>query len=494
VSRTVVLAALNARFTHSSLAIRYLRQAIEDGLVERGRMAAGEMAEDWRPELREYQINQPRLQILENLVAARPSALLLSVSIWSSALVRALLPDLRSLLPDCFIVLGGPEVSYRAAEWLEECPAVDLVVRGAGEGAVQLLGACGFEAAAARAREPGAFSGPGSKVLSLPPPPFSTVPFPYRDDDWAGLANRYVYFETSRGCPFACAYCLSSRTDQALDMKPADQACAELDRLLERRPMLVKLVDRSFNADPERARAIWRHLVARDNGETRFHFEIHPALLEEADFQALAAARPGLFQFEVGVQSVNPKPLAAIGRQVDWTAARQAIARLVDLGTVPVHLDLIIGLPGEGMAEIGRSFDEVLALAPGHFQLGFLKALPGTPIWDMSAAMGLVHQREAPYEILANRWLAPADLAELRLVEELLEATWNAAVGRERLATGAAACGGAFAFFRTAAAAARRTGYDVRTRQAAKVNAFLDDCLAALAGTGNPARSGQETT
>lgn len=494
----VLLAAVNARFTHSSLALRYLRQAVEDGWAEaraagRPEVAGGERgvppgaagaAAGGGPAcgilLREYQINQPRMRILEDIVLARPAILLLSVSVWSSALAKTLLPDLRALLPGCRIILGGPEVSYQAEAWLAELPAIDLVVSGPGEGALRLLAANGFDLGATRAKQPEAFSGPGAKVMTLPPPDFSQIPFPWRAEDFACLENRYLYHETSRGCPFACAYCLSARADQALQLKPARQACAELDRLLIHRPMLVKLVDRTFNADPARAREVWRHLAAADNGHTRFHFEIHPALLEEDDFAVLGGVRPGLFQFEVGVQSVNPKALAAISRPVDWPAARQAIARLVALGTVPVHLDLIAGLPGEGMDEIGRSFDEVLALRPGHFQLGFLKALPGTPIRARAAELGLIHQQEAPYEILANPWLAPEELAELRVIEELLESTWNAGTGQDRLESGAVH-GGSFAFFRYLAAQARRMGYDVRTRQPSKVIAFLDSCLENLA-------------
>jgi radical SAM superfamily enzyme YgiQ (UPF0313 family) len=242
--------------------------------------------------------------------------------------------------------------------------------------------------------------------------------------------------------------------------------------------MLVKLVDRTFNAVPERARDIWQFIMEKDNGETRFHFEIHPALLEEADFQLLAGVRPGLFQFEVGVQSVNPKALAAISRPVDWAAVRSGLRRLTTLGTIHTHLDLIAGLPGEGMAEIGASFDAILELRPDHFQLGFLKALPGTSLRERAAEYGLIHQREAPYEILVNRWLSMGELAELRRIEELLEASWNAGVGRDLLSGAQTQRAGWFRLFRDLAEEARQSGYDVRTRQASKVLAFLQAGLA----------------
>jgi radical SAM superfamily enzyme YgiQ (UPF0313 family) len=468
----VLLAACNARFTHSSLAIRCLRTAIEDAGSGHDLVLA------------EYQINQPRLNILQDLAMQAPDVLMLSVSIWSAALVRSLLTDIRSLLPECRIILGGPEASWSADTWFRDCPVIDLIVAGPGEAAAASLARHDFDIGATRLAHPRAFravgagsEGPGGWVMNLPPQAFATSPFPYREPDFASLAGHYLYYESSRGCPFACSYCLSSRDDQILDQKPVATVRQELGCLLAARPMLVKFVDRTFNADPPRAREIWQFLAEQDNGETRFHFEIHPALLEEADFRLLAAVRRGLFQFEAGVQTVNPKALAAISRPVDWPAARLALERLAALGRVHIHLDLIAGLPGEGLAEIGCSFDAILDLAPDHFQLGFLKVLPGTRLHEQAAGFGLVHQSQAPYEILCNRWLALADLAELRQVEELLEASWNAGVGRGGLMALRQAGGSWFGLYRLMAAHARRTGYDVRTRQASKVRAFMAEAL-----------------
>ena len=468
----ILIAAINARFTHSSLAIRYLRQAIEDGWQKQG----PDQSDDHQIRLREFQINQPRMQILELMVLNKPDVLLLSVSIWSSLLVQTLLADIRALLPACRIILGGPEVSWQAEAWVARFPAIDLIVQGAGEGAICFLAEHNFDLDALRTR----FSGPEKRLLAMVPPEFSTQAYPWRDEDFAELANRYVYHETSRGCPFACAYCLSAREDQPLQMKSAEIACYELGRLLEQRPMLVKLVDRTFNADPSRARQIWQFLINHDNGFSLFHFEIHPALLEEPDFSLLTKVREGLFQFEIGVQSVNPKALAAINRQVDWPSARSAIARIIAIGTVRIHLDLIIGLPNEGMAEIGWSFDEILALKPQHFQLGFLKVLPGSPIEKQVASLALIHQASAPYEILSSRWLSPRDLSQIRVIDALLEASWNAGIGQDRLEQGARMSGGAWNFFGKLAKRVADTGYDVRTRQASKVLEFLDGGLKEL--------------
>ena len=475
--KRILLTCANARYTHSSLALPYLRNAI---------LSAGRGHDVG---MLEFQINQPRLQILQDIVLARPEVMGISVSIWSALLVRSLMADIRALLPDCLIILGGPEVSWSAADWLAEYPAIDVLVAGAGEGAIAWLAALDFDLDRARRERPVAFGLEG-RVLRVPAPHFSRQAFPYRDEDFAALAGRYLYYESSRGCPFACAYCLSSREDQGMEMKDTAVVLDELARINRHRPMLVKFVDRTFNADPARARDIWRFLAEEDRQRrsggrlparelTRYHFEVHPALLEEDDFSLLGAVRPGLFQFEVGVQSVNAKALAAIRRPVDWVTARAAVQRLIALGTVHVHLDLIAGLPGEGMAEIGRSFDAILDLGPDHFQVGFLKAFPGTNLRDQAAADGLVHQSQAPYEILENRWLSVVDLAELRRVEDLLEATWNAGIGRDRLKQGRDRFGGWFAAFRALAAFALRTGHEFRIRQPARVEALLDDWLTA---------------
>ncbi|TFG84019.1 MAG: DUF4080 domain-containing protein [Spirochaetales bacterium] len=448
--------ALNARYTHSSLAIRYLRNALEDASAASGLALS--------VELRDYHITQPRLEIVRDIAAAEPDLLFFSTYIWNAELVGAVLPDVKALLPGCGIVLGGPEAGHDAAAWLAAHSEVDLVVRGPGESAAGILAAAGFRLD----------SFPG-RTLVAPPVAFSSVPFPYREADFLALEKRYLYYESSRGCPFHCSYCLSSREDQALDEKDAATVMGEIGEMMAHAPYLIKFVDRTFNVHPERARELWRTLILRfaDAG-TRFHFEVHPALLAEDDFSILANAPEGLFQFEIGVQTVHARTRSAIHRNGDWDRERAAIQRLVALGTVHMHLDLIAGLPGEGMNELRCSFDEVMSLGVQQLQLGFLKGLPGTELREDASGFGAIFQKMPPYEVLETDALSSADLAELKRIEELVDGIANSGRFGKAMGTAAGSLGGWFAAYRDLSAYCARTGFDVRTRNGEKLGALLD--------------------
>ncbi len=484
--RRVLLAALNARYTHTNLALLYMRNSIE----------AADAGHD--VQLCECVVTDRRTDILEHITgvgegpklagdgeAWAPEVLVLSAYIWNSNLIRQLLPDVRALLPEVVIVIGGPEVSYNAQWWLDEFPEIEVLISGAGEAAMQQLAASSFALPE------------GRRLLHLPNPPFAEIPFPYTPADLARLSRRYIYYESSRGCPCSCSYCISGRADQRAEFRPADQVKQELALILMHEksyeaPPIIKFVDRTFNARPERAREIWACIIALTTG-AMFHCEVHPAFLQEADFEVLAQAPPGRLQFEIGVQSVVERTLQVIGRTPGlalasapgakaWERMRDMVARVLALGSIEVHLDMIVGLPGEDLQQVARTFNEVLSLRPHRFDIGFLKSLPGTRIQEEAQSNRQVHMREAPYQVLSNAWLAPADFALLRKVEQLVESVWNMNQLEDELQQGEQRYGTLFAFFTALTRHAQQTNYDIRTRRRDKVEAFVSACLSSDPG------------
>lgn len=396
--KKVILAGINARYTHSCLALYCLKSALRGIDVEAA--------------VREFSINRNTEEITRSLVSEKADVIALSVYIWNSALVRELIPALHEQCGDALMVLGGPDVSYNPASWLEAFPFIDFIVTGHGEEGLKFLAEKGFRG--------------GEKIIALPNPPFNQMPFPYTEEDLEGLRTRYIYYESSRGCPFRCAYCLSSRSDQSLELKNFETVKAELDLILRKGPRLVKFVDRTFNAKKDHSRAIWRHLLEKHGGgPATFHFEIHPHLLEEEDFEILSRCPGGLFQFEVGIQSTNPESMAAVKRAGQWPGERTALERLIGLGTIRVHCDLIAGLPFDDMASIGRSFNDCYTLQPDHLQLGFLKVLPGTEMMENAGRYGITYSERAPYRILENRWISKKDLSLLDTIAFLVDRLYN---------------------------------------------------------------------
>lgn len=392
---TLCLTAINARYTHSNPALLYLREAVRDLPVQTDILACT--------------ITQPVLDILQELHARKPDWVGLSVYIWNTEKVRLLLPEIKKVLPETKIILGGPEVSYAAEKWLAEFPDIDFIIRGAGENALRTLlndsGRC-------------------EKIISQPPPALDDIPFPYRDEDFPEMAEHYIYYESSRGCPFSCAYCLSSRTDMRPDYRSVDKVCRELDMLCGHTPRIVKFIDRTFNARKSHSLPIWEHLIKK-NPDTCFHFELHAGLLTDRDFEVLARAPEGLFQFEIGIQSTSPVTLDAINRKIDWDLIRNNIRKLMDMGTFHVHVDLIAGLPFEDMTGLSTSFNEVYELGAHALQLGFLKVLPGTEIADKTTEYGIESLDSAPYQVLKTEWLSFAELSFLEHLETALDRLWN---------------------------------------------------------------------
>ena len=390
----ISLVTLNARYSHSCPALFHVRNVLARALPESRLM------------LHQFTINDPYYQTLVRITGDQPQAICFSVYIWNADYTMRLVADLRRALPQVPIILGGPEATFMA---LDSLPAGCTVVRGEVEG---LDGDFSRDLAAGSLQ---------AEYQAASAPQFA---MPYRESDFAAyLANRNIYYESSRGCPFSCSYCLSS-VGQGVRYRELAEVERELAQILVHGPKIIRFVDRTFNALPERALAIWRWLLAQP-GETLFHFEIAPDLFSEGMLAFLADVPPGRFQFEIGLQSTNPATLAAVNRKMDLIKAGENIRRLVALGNIHLHLDLILGLPSETEATFRTSLNEAFAMAPHHLQMGLLKVLPGTAISRAAEEFGLVSSAAPPYSVLATRWLDHADLRRLYWLGECLEAFYN---------------------------------------------------------------------
>ncbi|MGV1100501.1 DUF4080 domain-containing protein [Thiovibrio sp. JS02] len=390
----ISLIALNARYTHSCPALFHVRNVFAEAMPQSV------------ISLHQLTINDPFYATLVAIAAEEPEVICFSVSVWNRTVSVMLIADLRRILPTVPIILGGPEASFMAQE---ELPAGCTLVRGEVEG----LPARFFSDLVANSLQPEYRSEAGAAFA-----------MPYRQEDFPlHLANRNIYYESCRGCPFACSYCLSSvsRGVRNLDLV---QVREELAGILSHGPKIIRFVDRTFNASPERALAIWRFLLAQ-GGETRFHFEIAPDRFSEEMLAFLKEVPPGRFQFEIGLQSTNPATLAAVNRRMDLGLARENVGRLAASDNIHLHLDLILGLPFESEESFRASVNEVFAMVPHHIQMGLLKILPGTPISLRQEEFGIIRSLAPPYPVLATRWLPPRSLQRLYLLGECLEAFYN---------------------------------------------------------------------
>lgn len=442
----ILLVAVNARYTHSNPAVRYLRNEI---------VAAGHDAI-----IREFSINQNYFDMLDSIAKESPDVIAFSVYIWNTDIIRSLVTDIVKLLPGIHIIVGGPEAGYNPSFWTG-IPGVTAVIRGPGEDVIRTLADNGFQ-----------IHDNTGIVISGKKRHFSDIPFPYTGEDFEILSNRYIYYESSRGCPFACSYCLSSREDHATEFRNVEQTISELDRIIKANALVVKFVDRSFNADPARAREIWAHCI-RSGGKSRFHFEIHPLLLSDDDFDLLAEAPEGLFQFEIGIQSIHDKTLREIGRKSEWRHIRGKIERLIALRNIHTHLDIIAGLPFESLEDIAESVNAVMSLGADHFQLGFLKVLPGTVMAERESDYGIVRTDRAPYQILANKWIDSDGISLLRKMDRLIDTTYNDVADRRNFIDFAERNGGFFNSYMRMIEYAEKTGFDMTTKNKVKLDAFM---------------------
>lgn len=412
--KKVILAALNAKYIHSNLALRYLSRFQNNN-------------QKHHVETMEFTINQRLDFIAEELFRKQPDVVLFSCYIWNVEMLRQLCPILKKIMPDCVIGFGGPEVSYESETFLRENPAVDFVMRGEGElvftkylehldaGNPATLG----EIESLTYRQ-------GDEIFSTPqmhPMDLVLLPFPY-EDDFSDVQNQIIYYESSRGCPYHCGYCLSS-VENGVRFVPLDKVLPDLQKFLDKNVPQVKFIDRTFNCKKSHAMAIWKYLHEHDNGVTNFHFEITADLIDQETIDFLKTVRKGLFQFEIGVQSTNPQTIRAINRNVDFAALSEIVQQIKDGGNIHQHLDLIAGLPYEDYDSFGRSFNDVYALHPEQLQLGFLKVLKGSMLHQKQKEFEIVYHDTAPYEVLTTHELPYADTLRLKYVEEMVETYYN---------------------------------------------------------------------
>jgi len=386
------LVSINCRYSHSCLAQFYVRNELEHHLP------------DHPVVLSQFTINDPYYDTLLRITGRSSRATLFSVYIWNHSYVSRLIADLARLLPDQPVVVGGPQATA-LTELPPQCSVVQGEIEGVGEQFYRDLAAGKLQPLYTAAQS-------------------HLFPSPYREEDFSGpLNNRQFYYESSRGCPFCCSYCLSS-ISKGVRHKPLATVKQELQELIAARPMIIKFVDRTFNDDPARALAIWQFLVENAAG-VKFHFEIAPDrfTLEMLDF--LASVGCDLFQFEIGIQSCNDQTLTAVNRRMDVERTGENIRRLVSLDTIHLHVDLILGLPFETRESFQQSFNRVFRFAPHYIQLGLLKVLPGTEMAERTLEYGLVFCNAPPYEVLATRWLDHTALADLYEFCEMVESFYN---------------------------------------------------------------------
>ena len=417
----VLLAAINAKYIHSNLGIYSLKTYGEKMLKEWG------LAEQAEISLAEYTINHQMEQILQDIYKRKPDVIGFSCYIWNISYVEMILADIKKVLPDVKIWAGGPEVSYHAEAFLKEEPAVDLVMMGEGE-----LTFAHFLKALLNGEElkqvsglmlrndDGTFTDTGFRqVMDM-----SQIPFPYAFMDMKELEHRIIYYESSRGCPFSCAYCLSS-IDKKLRFRSLDLVLSELEWFLQAKVPQVKFVDRTFNCKKSHAMAIWQYIRDHDNGITNFHFEIAADLLDKDELDLLSTMRPGLVQLEIGVQSTNEKTLETIRRKTDIEEIRQITATINSWHNIHQHLDLIAGLPWEDIESFKKSFNDVYKMEPEQLQLGFLKVLKGSYMEELIPDCDLLYSTAPPYEVLQTKWLSYGDVLELKDIEEMTEVHYN---------------------------------------------------------------------
>ena len=389
----ITLVAINGRYTHSCLALYYLRQRLCNALP------------DCEVDIQQYALNDPYYETLLRIVADQPDAILFSAYIWSSERIQRLLHDLARLLPETPLVVGGPQALWLA----DSLPSGCTVVAGEAEGLP-----VDFYADLAAGKMASRYTAEAGRPFAMP----------YLSEDFSStLKNRQIYYESTRGCPFACSYCLSANSPGVV-YKDLDEVQDELTRLMVHQPPVVRFVDRTFNARADRTLALWRFLADLP-GETCFHFEIAPELFTDEMLAFLATVPMGRFQFEIGLQSTNPETLAAINRTADPARIAANFKKILAHDNIHLHLDLILGLPFETRESFARSFNNAFALAPHYIQMGLLKILPGTPLADRCEEFELLASKQPPYEVLASRWLRQENMAELYWFGECVEAFYN---------------------------------------------------------------------
>ena len=441
----ILLAACNAKYIHSNLAVYDLKAYSSDY--------------DKEVFLREYTINQPKDELLKDIYGSGADVVCFSCYIWNISFVRELIRDLAKILPETAFWVGGPEVSYDAEKILTEMPEMTGVLVGEGEKTFHDLleyyidgkGSLGeIRGIAYRDGEEIRHNG-WRELMNL-----SEIPFVYQHLE--EFENRIIYYESSRGCPFSCSYCLSS-IDKKLRFRDLELVKKELQFFLDHKVPQVKFVDRTFNCKHEHAMAIWKYILEHDNGVTNFHFEVSADLLRDEEMDLMAKMRPGLIQLEIGVQSTNQETIRAIHRHMDLDKLERCVDRVHSFRNIHQHLDLIAGLPYEDYDTFHRSFNDVYQMKPDQLQLGFLKVLKGSLMKEEVEKYGIVHKEKEPYEVLSTKWLPYGDVLKLKAVESMVEVYYNSGQFQHTLEYLVPLAKDAFIFYESLGAFYEKKGY-----------------------------------
>ena len=408
----ILLVACNAKYIHSNLAVYDLQAYASD--------YADHIV------LKEYTINQQKDDMMRDIYLEHPDVVCVSCYIWNLSFVKELMADLIKILPGADFWAGGPEVSYDAEKFLTENSEFKGVMVGEGEETFKELAGYYVEKNPQDLKDmTGICYRDGDQIIHngwRQIMDLSSIPFIYKD--LSEFKNRIIYYESSRGCPFSCSYCLSS-IDKKLRFRDTETVKKELQFFIDNKVPQVKFVDRTFNCKHDHAMAIWKYINEHDNGVTNFHFEISADLLREEELQEMSTMRPGLIQLEIGVQSTNPDTIKAIHRTMDFEKLKGIVDRIHSFGNIHQHLDLIAGLPYEDYDSFRHSFNDVYALKPQQLQLGFLKVLKGSHMMEMCREYGIVYKTQEPYEVLSTKWLDYDHVLKLKTVENMVEVYYN---------------------------------------------------------------------
>ncbi len=416
----VILATADSQFIHSNLAVRYLKKHTEHIECE--------------VKILETTVNDDPEKFLERIVSEKPDLVVFSCYIWNISYLKMIMGNLKTVLPQCLIAAGGPEVSFNPERFLNESEC-DLVMEGEGEEVFpELLSELLIDSNSDLEAVKGLYIKSNNTIKYTGDRgalDFNRVLFPYTSDDIESLDNRILYYEAQRGCPFRCSYCLSS-IDKRLRKHDLERVKSELDFFLDNRVDLVKFVDRTFNADEEYSYNIWTHILNKASevypeGKmgTCFHFEVEAGLLSERQLELLCSVPKGLIQIEAGIQSTDPEVLININRDNRFDKASVNLSRIIKAGRVHVHTDLIVGLPGDNYDKIVTSFNDCMKLRPDMLQLGFLKVLHGTPITKVLGEFGIKHRNYPPYEVLSTRDLSYIQISQFKKYDEIVNKYWN---------------------------------------------------------------------
>lgn len=428
----ILLTAINAKYIHSNLAVHSLKAA------------AGEYQQ--MIEVCEFTINNQADYILEEIYKKKPDVLMFSCYIWNIAMVEEIMREYHKLCPQVPIWVGGPEVSYEVETFMKKHPQVTGVMMGEGEDTFREL--CEYYAGFVNSDRNGKGSvvtdglknleeilgiayrttetrdikdeiciNPWRKMVCM-----SDIPFCY--DRMGDFSNRIIYYESSRGCPFSCSYCLSS-VDKRLRFRSIELVKEELQFFIDQKVPQVKFVDRTFNCKHEHAMAIWEYIHEHDNGITNFHFEVSADLLNEEELALMSKMRPGLIQLEIGVQSTNEPTILEIKRTMKLERLKEIVKKVKSFGNIHQHLDLIAGLPYEDYDTFRKSFNDIYELQPNQLQMGFLKVLKGSFMYEHAKEYGIVYHDNPPYEVMATKWLSYDDVIKMKRIEEMLEVYYN---------------------------------------------------------------------